>query len=68
MATLVMFGMIKEGMLEFMEDHLGAFPTELAADQFGPRALTFREFRACGALEFFGKKGPNISRRWVVDI
>ena len=34
----------------------------------GTCSLTFREFCACGAPEFFGKKDPIASRWWIADI
>ena len=46
--TPVIFGSIKEGILELMDERLGMFCAEVAA-MMGSRMLTLREFRACGA-------------------
>ena len=34
----------------------------------GARTLTFREFRACRAPEFLGKKEPIMIRHWLTDV
>lgn len=67
-ATSVIFGLIKEGMIELMEERLGVFHVELKISQFGSYTLTFRDFRSCGDPEFFGKKGPISSRGWIADM
>ena len=41
--TPVIFGTIKEGILELLDERLSAFRTEVAA-MMGSRTLTFREF------------------------
>lgn len=64
----VMFGMIKEGIMEILNEWLGAFHIEMAAGRFGVQSLTFREFKTYGALELFGKKDPIVSRQWIMDI
>lgn len=61
--THVMFGLIKEVILELMEERLGEFHAELVVGQFRARTLTFREFCACVAPEFFVRKNP--LPRWV---
>lgn len=62
--TPVMLGLIKEGMVELIKERLMAFRAELAGGQFGACALTFREFRACGAPELFMKKEPISNRHY----
>ena len=67
-ATPIIFGMIKEGMMEIMEERLKAFRVEITAGQVGAQTPSFREFKACGAPKFFGDRGPIVSRCWVADI
>ena len=43
--TLVIFGSIKEGILEILDERFGTFPTEVM-DITGAHTLSFREFRA----------------------
>ena len=60
--TPVIFGSIKEGILELMEEKLGTFRAEVAA-MMGSRTLTFREFRPCGAPYYHGARDPIASTR-----
>ena len=55
--TPVIFGTIKEGILELLDERLSAFHTEVAA-MMGPHTLTFREFKACGAPDYHGLRAP----------
>ena len=48
--TPVIFGTIKEGIVELLVDHLGYFRSKMVA-LIGVRSLTFMGFRACGALD-----------------
>ena len=63
----MIFGTVKEGIMEGLEDHLGSFRYEIVA-MMGVCTLTFHEFRTSGALKFFGKKEPITSRRWLADV
>ena len=60
--TPVIFGMLKEGILEILDERLGAFRTEMMA-LMGTRTLTFRDFRACGAPDYHGARDPIASSR-----
>ena len=57
--TPVIFGRVKEGILEILDERLGTFRTEMAA-MVGARTMTFREFRACGALDYHGDRDPSL--------
>ena len=65
--TPVIFGTVKEGILEILDERLGAFRTELMA-MLGAHTLTFREFRACGAPDYHGARDPIASGRWLADV
>ena len=65
--TPVIFGTIKEGIMEVLEERLGSIHFEMVA-LVGARTLTFRDFRPCGAPEFFGEKDPISSRHWLADV
>ena len=65
--TPMIFGMVKEGILEILHERLGAFRTEMMA-LLGVRTLTFREFRACGAPDYHGARDPVASSRWLADV
>ena len=67
-ATQVMFGSIKEGIMEFMEDRLWIFRVNLVASQSGTRTLSFKDFRGCGAPDFIMVKDPIITWCWIVYI
>ena len=62
-ATPMMFGLIKEGIIELMEDCLRIFTADLAASQSGARSLSFKDFKGCRAPYFFGVKNPIAARR-----
>lgn len=49
-----MFGTIKNGIMELLDDRLRAFQANIAVEQLEAH----RELKACGALEFFGKEDP----------
>ncbi|XP_023742111.3 receptor-like protein EIX2 [Lactuca sativa] len=65
--TLVIFGSVKEGVLELMDEKLGAFRTEIIA-MMGARTLKFREFRACGAPDYNGDRDLIPSSRWLANV
>ena len=67
-ATPVIFGTVKEGMMEIMEERLREFIAEIFVGQVGARTPSLWEFKACRAPEFFEVRDPIISRSWVVDI
>ena len=67
-ATPVIFGSIKEGSVELMEDRLRAFRSDLAFSQTGTRTLSFKEFRGSGVSDFHGVKDPIAARRWITYI
>lgn len=46
---------------------MGTFRVEVLAINWA-RTLLFREFRTCGAPEFFREKDPISSRRWLVGM
>ena len=63
----MIFGTVKEGILEILDERLSSFRSETMAF-VGMRSLSFREFRACGASDYHGEKDPIGSRRWLVDV
>ena len=63
----MIFGTVKEGILEILDERLGMFHVEVMAI-FGARNLSFREFRVCGAPTFSGEMDPIVSRRWLADM
>ena len=63
----MIFGTVKEGILEILDERLGAFRTEVMTI-VGSRTLYFHEFCASGAPEFFGEKDPISSKRWLADM
>lgn len=65
--TPVIFGTVKEGILEILDERLGAFRTKMMA-LLGARTLTFREFRAYGAPNYHGARDPIASSRWLADV
>ena len=67
-STLIIFGSIKEGIVELMEDRLRAFRSDMASGQSGSRMLSFKDFRGSGAPDFHGAKDPIAARRWIADI
>ena len=67
-ATQVIFGSIKEGIIELMEDRLRAFRSDMATTQSRSRTLSFKDFRGSSAPNFHGAKDLIAARRWIVDI
>ena len=67
-ATPVIFGSIKEGIVELMEDRLKAFRNDMATSQSGSHTLFFKDFRGSGAPDFHGEKDLIAARRWIADI
>lgn len=63
-----MFGMIKNRIIEFMDEPMQALRVEQATNQFGVHTLTFKDFRACGALEIFERKDPITSIPWTAYV
>ena len=53
----MIYGLIKEGIMELMDERMSAYHTKMIT-LVGSHSLTFREFHAFRALEFFGMKGP----------
>ena len=53
----MIFGLVKEGILELMDERFSAFRTKMVT-MMGPHTLTFREFRACGASDYHGDREP----------
>ena len=64
--TLLIFGTIKEGIMEVLEECLGSFRSEIVAITVA-HTFTFCEFQACRAPKFF-RKEPIASRHWLVDV
>ena len=62
------FGSIKEGIVELMEDHLWLFRSDLVSSQSSTCTLSFKDFRGSGAPDFYGAKDPIAARRWIADI
>lgn len=67
-STPIIFGSIKEGILELMEDCLQAFRSDMASGQSGSCTLSFKDFRSSGVLDFHGAKDPIAARRWIANI
>ena len=67
-ATLMIFGSIKEGIIELTEVRLRDFRSDMAHSQSGTRTLSFKDFRGCGAPDFFGVKEPIVAIWWIADI
>ena len=65
--TPLIFGSIKEGVLEILNEHLGTFCAEVLAI-VGTLTLSFFNFFACGAPTFSWEKDPIASRRWLTDM
>ena len=53
--------------MEILDERMVVFCSEMVA-MMRALTLTFREFRECGSLKFFGKKDSIVSRRWLVDV
>lgn len=56
--TDVIFGMIKDGIMELLDEHMCIFRTKMVA-MLGARYLTFQDFHAYRAPELPGKKDPH---------
>ena len=52
-ATPVIFGTVKEGMMEIMKERIRSIRVEIASSQVEAPTPLFKEFKACGAPEFF---------------
>ena len=65
--TPVIFGTVKEEILEMLDERLGAFRIEMVG-MIWVRTLTFREFSACGAPDYHGARDPIASSRWLADV
>ena len=65
--TPVIFGMVKEEIMEVFNERFGAFRAEVMVIV---RSYTFSlcEFRVCGATMFYGEKDPIASRRWLENM
>ena len=50
--TVVIFGTIKEGIMDIMEERVRSFQVEIVAGRIGARAPSSKEFKACRAPEF----------------
>lgn len=53
-----MFGKVKEGLIEMMDERIQTLRAELAVGQFMAHNLIFLDYRACGGPMFFRKKDP----------
>ena len=53
--------------MEILDECIGDFRSEMV-EIMGALTLTFHEFQECGPPEFFAKKEPIASRRWLVDV
>lgn len=67
MQTSVIFGTVKEGIMEILDERLGAFHIDIMAI-VGAFTLSFQEFCACVAPKFFWEKDPIANKRWLVDM
>nr|KAJ0216955.1 hypothetical protein LSAT_V11C300113410 [Lactuca sativa] len=63
----VIFGLVKERIIEILDERMGTLRTEIWAIVWA-HTLSFCKFRACGAPEFFGEKDPIASRRWLAGM
>ena len=63
----MIFGLVKEGIMEIFYERLGTLRTKILAIM-GTFTLSFRMFRVCGVPELFGGKDPISSRRWLADM
>ena len=64
----MLFGTIKDGILELMDEWLRTFRDDIVARQIGARTPSFREFKDCGAPNFFRVNDSIASRRWITDM
>ena len=51
--------------MELLDESIGAFRAEIMVGQLGAQTPSFREFKACGAPEFFGANDLIDSHRWI---
>ena len=65
--TPVIFGLVKEGILEILDERLSSFHSEVMA-LVGSYCLTFKDLWACEAIDYHGEKDPIMSRRWLADV
>ena len=63
----MIFGSVKEEILEILDERLGAFQAKVMAI-VGVCTLSFCDFRACRALTFHGEWDPIPSSRWLADM
>lgn len=56
--------MIREGIIEMMEEHFQAFQFWMFVEQYEAHTLTFKDLWGCGAPDFFVVKDHIASRRW----
>ena len=57
-STPIIFGSIKEGIVELMEDRLRVFRSDMASGQSGSHTLSFKDFRGSGAPDSMGRRTP----------
>ena len=60
----VIFSMVNEGILD---ECLGAFRIVVMAT-IRAHTLSFCDFRACEAPDFFGEKDSSANKRWLTDM
>ena len=65
---LVMINTIKNTLILLLGKHLRIIRAELEAGVPWACGVTFKEFGACGALQFVGSRVLIISMRWIIDI
>ena len=65
--TPVIFGTVKEDILNILDERLSSFCSEMVA-LVGVCSLTFKEFGECGAPDYFGEKDPIAWRSWLADV
>ena len=58
----MIFGTIKEGIIELKQERFKSFRADIVARQFWTQAPLFQEFKVCGATEFLRAKDPIASR------
>ena len=64
----MIFRSIKASIIELMEDRLRAFRSVMTSSQSGAHTLSFKDFRGCGAPDFFGVNDPIIAKWWIANI
>lgn len=63
----MIFCIVKKGIMEWLEEWLGAFREKIVVGKIGVQTLSFREFMACIARKFF-RKDPIAGRRWIANM